>query len=60
MYCGEVNVAQTELSSFLAAAEDLKVKGLTNCGSGENNTKRTKVPDVPENKTNHVYKFVEI
>jgi len=32
MYCGEVNVAQDELSSFLAAAEDLKVKGLTNTG----------------------------
>jgi len=30
MYCGEVNVAQDELASFLAAAEDLKVKGLTN------------------------------
>jgi len=30
MYCGEVNVAQEELSSFLATAEDLKVKGLTN------------------------------
>jgi len=52
MYCGEVNVAQTELSSFLAAAEDLKVKGLTNCGTGENNSKRTKVSDVPESKTN--------
>lgn len=29
MYHGEVNVAQDELNSFLAAAEDLKVKGLT-------------------------------
>ena len=29
MYHGEVNVAQDELNGFLAAAEDLKVKGLT-------------------------------
>jgi len=33
MYHGEVNVAQEELNSFLAVAEDLKVKGLT-----QNNT----------------------
>ncbi|XP_023327406.1 protein tramtrack, beta isoform isoform X5 [Eurytemora carolleeae] len=29
MYQGEVNVAQDQLTSFLAVAEDLKVKGLT-------------------------------
>jgi len=29
MYHGEVNVAQEDLNSFLAVAEDLKVKGLT-------------------------------
>ena len=29
MYHGEVNVAQEELNSFLAVAEDLKVKELT-------------------------------
>ena len=29
MYHGEVNVAQEELNSFLATAEDLKVKGLS-------------------------------
>jgi len=34
MYHGEVNVAQDELNSFLAVAEDLKVKGLTQ-GSSE-------------------------
>ena len=27
MYYGEVNVAQDELNSFLAVAEDLRVKG---------------------------------
>jgi len=29
MYLGEVNIVQDELSSFLAAAEELKIKGLT-------------------------------
>jgi len=29
MYHGEVNVAQEELNSFLAVAEDLRIKGLT-------------------------------
>ena len=33
MYHGEVNVAQEELNSFLAVAEDLKVKGLTQCNN---------------------------
>jgi len=37
MYQGEVNVAQDELNSFLAVAEDLKVKGLT-----QNNEKSEK------------------
>jgi len=36
MYHGEVNVAQEELNSFLAVAEDLKVKGLTQNKSGGN------------------------
>jgi len=37
MYMGEVNVAQEELNSFLAVAEDLRVKGLTqnNADSGD-------------------------
>ena len=34
MYHGEVNVAQEELNSFLAIAEELKVKGLTQNGGG--------------------------
>ena len=39
MYHGEVNVAQEELNSFLAVAEDLKVKGLTQNNSESQNTK---------------------
>jgi hypothetical protein len=35
MYHGEVNVAQEELNSFLAVAEDLRVKGLTQGGGAE-------------------------
>jgi len=38
MYHGEVNVAQEELNSFLAVAEDLKVKGLT-----QNNADKSRV-----------------
>jgi len=34
MYMGEVNIAQDELNSFLAVAEDLRVKGLTQNASG--------------------------
>jgi len=34
MYHGEVNIAQEELNSFLAVAEDLRVKGLTQNNSG--------------------------
>jgi len=38
MYHGEVNVAQEELNSFLAVAEDLKVKGLTQNNSTESSS----------------------
>jgi len=37
MYHGEVNVAQEELNSFLAVAEDLRVKGLTQNNSQTEN-----------------------
>jgi len=43
MYHGEVNVAQEELNSFLAIAEDLKVKGLTQSKS-ENNKQNPTAP----------------
>jgi len=39
MYQGEVNVAQEELNTFLAVAEDLKVKGLTQGNSSSSDIK---------------------
>eukprot|EP00092_Neocalanus_flemingeri_P034068 GFUD01037048.1.p1 GENE.GFUD01037048.1~~GFUD01037048.1.p1 ORF type:complete len:344 (+),score=63.75 GFUD01037048.1:88-1119(+) len=45
MYHGEVNVAQEELNSFLAVAEDLRVKGLTqNQGNPSASRPREKSP----------------
>ena len=38
MYHGEVNVAQEDLNSFLAVAEELKVKGLTQKNDNETKT----------------------
>jgi len=43
MYHGEVNVAQEELNSFLAVAEDLRVKGLTQNTSENLNSRRKSV-----------------
>merc|ERR1711936_320650 len=54
MYHGEVNIAQEELNSFLAVAEDLKVKGLTQNGSEKPNrsdpisTAKARPRDPPE------------
>jgi len=47
MYHGEVNVAQEELNSFLAVAEDLKVKGLTQNDS-EGHRSRNSLPTDPQ------------
>ena len=44
MYHGEVNVAQEELNSFLAVAEDLKVKGLTQNSSADSNSSAPSKP----------------
>jgi len=49
MYHGEVNVAQEDLNGFLAIAEDLKVKGLTQNQSASSNSGR--VNSKPEVKT---------
>jgi len=42
MYMGEVNVAQEELNSFLAVAEDLRVKGLTQNNSSSESSAANK------------------
>ena len=50
MYHGEVNVAQDELNSFLAVAEDLKVKGLTQSNnSSDGNPSSSKPKSEPFN-----------
>lgn len=41
MYHGEVNVAQEELNSFLAVAEDLRVKGLTQSNQSSSSSNST-------------------
>jgi len=58
MYHGEVNVAQEELNSFLAVAEDLRVKGLTQnqgASSSSNSNKRENYsrPKSPPPKSVH-------
>merc|ERR1719300_486906 len=42
MYMGEVNVAQDDLNQFLAVAEDLRVKGLTQGGGSSDNSCKSK------------------
>jgi len=44
MHHGEVNVAQEELNTFLAVAEELQVKGLTQGGSGSSNPNPSSKP----------------
>jgi len=47
MYHGEVNVAQEELNSFLAVAEDLRVKGLTQGPASAANSSKPKQDSRP-------------
>jgi len=44
MYHGEVNVAQEELNSFLAVAEELKIKGLTQNSPREPSQRKERPP----------------
>eukprot|EP00092_Neocalanus_flemingeri_P030629 GFUD01033257.1.p1 GENE.GFUD01033257.1~~GFUD01033257.1.p1 ORF type:complete len:384 (+),score=84.19 GFUD01033257.1:22-1152(+) len=48
MYLGEVNVAQEELNSFLAVAEDLRVKGLTQGGTSKPDQPKQPAPRVKD------------
>ncbi len=52
MYHGEVNVAQADLDAFLAVAEDLKVKGLTQAG-GEGEQAEEEEEEVAKPKVEH-------
>ena len=51
MYHGEVNVAQEELNTFLAVAENLKVKGLTQ--QSKSGPKQRQQNDPPNNQAVH-------
>jgi len=48
MYQGEVNVAQEELNTFLAVAEDLRVKGLTQNNAGGSSAAEKPKPEPPK------------
>jgi len=61
MYNGEVSVAQVELNSFLAVAEDLQVKGLTQENSSKNcNKKSDDEIAVPKKQNKKPNKIAEI
>jgi len=54
MYHGEVNIAQEELDSFLAVAEELKIKGLTQSSSStpaESQNKKAKISNTTRSVT---------
>ena len=50
MYHGEVSVAQEELNSFLAVAEDLRVKGLTQAKPGTESKRPDKSTSQPKER----------
>ena len=50
MYKGEVNVAQEQLNSFLAVAEDLQVKGLTQ-SNNDNKESKPKLSSNPSSSS---------
>ena len=52
MYHGEVSVAQNNLNSFLALAEDLEIKGLTQNNGGPGNTQTVRPSEVRGRRVN--------
>jgi len=56
MYHGEVNVAQEELNSFLAVAEDLMVKGLTQNSNSKYQDQTKKINFPPSKSLQAVHK----
>ena len=56
MYKGEVNIAQEQLNSFLAVAEDLQVKGLTQ--DGNNSQAKPKAENIKPSSSSNNYKPV--
>lgn len=51
IYNGEVNVAQEDLNSFLAVAEELQIKGLTNRDGSSTSDNATSTPVAASRKT---------
>ena len=47
LYCGEANIPQENLDAFLAVAEELQLKGLTNSGSGGEKKHEETNPHLP-------------
>ena len=62
VYHGEVNMAEADLNSFLAVAEELEVKGLT-CGKNSsegnsNNPQQSNANHRFESSSNHKFQFI--
>ena len=57
MYYGEVNIAQENLNSFLAVAEELQVKGLTQSSSNSSNSNQTQTSTAT--KSNNTSSYVK-